>query len=123
MGTVYVPPGWPDRVHPPGAPGWEQTATEFLLDCCPADYRGYAVLRRHPVVLAGFAAAYVEGQLTASRTGLAQVRVRLADHVSPEVVEAAAAAWHQETARLTRTRRAVALVEESLRGRVFVPRL
>ena len=47
--TIYTPPGWPERVRPPGAPDWEVTATEFLLDCCPADYRRYQLLRRHPV--------------------------------------------------------------------------
>ena len=52
---LYVPPGWPSRVRPPGAPDWEVTAVEFLLDCCPSDYRGYPVLRRHPAVLARFA--------------------------------------------------------------------
>lgn len=120
---VWVPPGWPESVHPPGAPGWEVTATEFLLDCCPADYRRYAVLRRHPVVLARFATEYVEGQLASSRSGLSQVRVALAQHVAPEVVESAASAWQEQTAQLVRTRRAVSLVEEALRGRVFVARL
>ncbi len=120
---VYVPPGWPDAVRPPGAPGWEATAAEFLLDCCPPDYRAYPVLRRHPVVLARFATEHVEGQLAANRAGLSGLRVALTGQVAPEVVEAAATAWQEQTARLVRTRRAVGLVEESLRGRVFVARL
>ena len=62
VSTGYVPPGWPERVRPPGAPDWELTATEFLLDCCPADYRRYRLLRRHPVVLARFAAVFVGAQ-------------------------------------------------------------
>ncbi|RCK71342.1 hypothetical protein DT076_02650 [Desertihabitans brevis] len=124
MGTAgYAPPGWPEQVRPPGVPGWETTATAFLLDACPPDYRGYPVLRRHPVVLAAFAVQYVEGQLAASRDGLARVRVRLADQVAVEVVQAAAESWQRETARLVRTRRAVLLVEEALRGRLFAPRM
>jgi hypothetical protein len=43
--------------------------------------------------------------------------------VDPTIVEAAAQAWLEQGARLTRTRRAVSLLEEALRGRVFVPKL
>ncbi len=120
---VYTPPGWPARVRPPGTPDWESTAAAFLLDCCPADYRGYPVLRRHPVVLARFAAEFVESQVRASADGLAGVRTSLADQVAPEVVQAAADAWAEQGARLIRLRREVALVEEALRGRVFVRKL
>lgn len=119
----YVPPGWPERVRPPGSPDWEQTASAFLLDCCPSDYRGYQVLRRHPVVLARFAAEFVESQVRASREGLAGVRTSLADHVAPEVVQAAVDAWEEQEARLARIRREVNLVEQSLRGAVFVRKL
>ena len=40
-----------------------------------------------------------------------------------EVVQAAVEAWEEQSARLQRIRREVALVEEALRGRVFVQRL
>ncbi len=120
---IYVPPGWPDAVRPPGAPDWEATATAFLLDCCPADYRSHLVLRRHPVVLARFAAEFVEGQIRASKDGLAGVRSSLVDYVSSDVVQSAADAWQEELARLVRVRRAIALIEESLRGKVFIRRL
>ncbi len=120
---IYTPPGWPDRVRPPGAPGWELTAIVFLLDCCPADFRAYPVLRNHPVVLARFAAQFVEGQYHSAQEGLAGVRVSLSDYVSAEVVQSAAEAWLEQTAQLVRLRRAVALVEEALRGKVFIRRL
>ncbi|WP_347347331.1 hypothetical protein [Nigerium sp.] len=119
----YVPPGWPVQVRPPGAPRWEETAAEFLLDCCPADFRGYAVLRRHPVVLARFAAECVAAQVRSCEAGLSEVRVSLGDMVSPEVVEAATLAWQEQGAALKRRQREVALVEEVLRGRVFVRKL
>ncbi len=120
---AYTPPGWPARVRPPNTPDWEVTAAAFLLDCCPSDYRAYPVLRRHPVVLARFAAEFVESQVRASADGLAGVRTSLADHVAPEVVQYAAEAWAEQGARLVRLRREVGLVEEALRGKVFVRKL
>jgi hypothetical protein len=121
--SAYAPPGWPSQVHPPGAPGWEATAITYLLDCCPADFRAYRVLRNHPIVLAQFALHFVNGQQEASDRGLADVRTSLSEYVGPDIVEAAAQAWLEQGARLVRTRRAVALLEEALRGRVFVPKL
>lgn len=123
MERAYAPPGWPTRVRPPGCTDWEVSATAFLFDCCPADYRGYPVLRRHPVVLAGFAGAFVEAQVAASTDALRAVRRDLAGVVGPEVVQAAVDAWEEQAARLQRTLREVRLVDEALRGRVFVPRL
>jgi hypothetical protein len=120
---VYVPPGWPEQVRPPGAPDWEATAIAFLLDCCPADFRAYPVLRRHPVVLARFAVQFVAGQYDATQDGLAGVRTSLAGYVEPEVIASATEAWLEQSGRLVRARRAVTLVEEALRGRVFVRRL
>lgn len=121
--AAYAPPGWPSQVRPPGAPGWEATAIAYLLDCCPADFRAYRVLRNHPIVLAQFAMHFVNGQQEASERGLADVRTSLRDYIEPEVVEAATQAWLEQGARLVRTRRAVALIDESLRGRVFVRKL
>ena len=121
--TAYAPPGWPDGVLPPGAPDWQASAVAFLFDCCPADFRAYPVLRRHPVVLARFAVHFVAGQVRASTEGLAGIRTSLQTQVGAEVVEAAAQAWLEQSARLTRTQRAVGLVEEALRGQVFRPRL
>lgn len=121
--ALYVPAGWPDAVQPSGTDEWEASATAFLLDCCPSDYRAYAVLRRHPVVLARFAAEFVESQLRACREGLGEARASLGDLVSPEVVEAATQAWLEQEAALRRRRREVALVEEALRGKVFIRKL
>ena len=121
--ALYVPAGWPDAVDPPGTEGWEPSATAFLLDCCPADYRGYAVLRRHPVVLARFAAEFVESQVRTCREGLGEARASLGEVVAPEVVEAATQAWLEQGAALRRRRREVALVEEALRGKVFIQKM
>lgn len=121
--TAFAPAGWPDGVRPPGAPDWEDGAVAYLFDCCPADFRAYPVLRRHPVVLARFASHFVAGQARAAQEGLAEVRTSLQGLVGVEVVESAAQAWLEQSARLVRTARAVGLVEEALRGQVFRPRL
>ena len=121
--SIYVPPGWPCQVRPPGAPDWEVTATAYLFDCCPPDFRGYPVLRRHPIVLARFAAQFVDGQYTSAQEGLAGVRTSLGEYVGADVLGSAVEAWLEQEAVLARTRRAVLLVEEALRGRVFVRKL
>lgn len=123
MTALVTPPGWPAPVRPPGAPGWERTATAWLLDISPPEFRGYPVLRRHPVVLARFAALHVEAGQTAVRKGLGEARAVLRDVVDGDTVEAAVLVWQAEEARLVAERRAVGLVEEALRGRRFVARL
>lgn len=121
--AIYVPPGWPSRVLPPAAHDWEATAVEFLLDCCPADYRAYPVLRRHPVVLARFAAEFVESQIRASKDTLGELRSSLHGHVPPDVVQTATEVCLEQGAALVRLRRSVALVEETLRGKIFLRQL
>jgi len=123
VGELVVPPGWPAGVQPAGAPGWERSAVAWLFDLCPPDYRAHDVLRRHPVVLARFAAHHVMAAVEAARHGLASARADFADLVPPEAVEGAVAAYEREGARLAATARAVALVEEALRGRRFTRRL
>ena len=120
---VYVPPGWPEDVQPPDTPDWEKSAVAFLLDCCPSDYRAHAVLQRHPVVLARLAAEFVESQIRASREALGGARSGLGDYVSADVLDRTVDVVQSELARLTRVRRAVMLLEEALRGRVFIRRL
>jgi hypothetical protein len=118
--SPYVPAGWPAQVRPPGTPGWQRTATAFLLDCCPPEFRAYPVLRRHPVVLARFAARYVAGQCTTAQDGVAEIRTGLPRSVPPQVVTEAVEAWLEQGAHLLRVRRAVGLVEDALRGREFI---
>lgn len=122
-GPGFLPAGWPSGVLPPGVEDWEQSATAFLLDCCPADFRGYPVLRRHPVVLAQFAAQFLESQVRASEEGLARARLSLRDQVEPQVVEEAVRTWQEELVRLRAVREGIGLVDDALRGMAFVPRL
>jgi hypothetical protein len=123
MTALVSPPGWPRRVRPPGAPDWERSATAWLLDLCPPEFRSYPVLRRHDVVLARFAVLHVEACQAAVRRGLSEARAELRDVTDQDTVEAAVQTWHAEAARLSAERRAVGLVEEALRGRRFVARL
>lgn len=121
--TAYAPPGWPRDVRPPGAPEWEETATRWLLDLCPPEYRAYPALRRHPVVLARFGVLHVDACLDGVRRGLGDARADLRELVSADVIEIAIETWLAEEARLVGVRRAVGLVEDGLRGRRFVPGL
>src|SRR3954451_5210048 len=111
MNRPALPAGWPREVQPPGAPDWQHSAVAWLFDQCPADYRRYDVLRRHPLVLARFAATALDAALAAADAGLRTVRVELRERVAPDVVEAAAAAYEQERHRLRGCRHAVDLVE------------
>ncbi len=118
-----VPPGWPERVLPPQAPDWERSAVGWLFDLCPAEYRLHDVLRKHPVVLARFAAGHVESAVEAARNGIRTARADLRTVVPLEVVEAALAAYEREGRRLVAVGRQVALVDAALRGERHVPRL
>ena len=100
MAQAVAPPGWPAEVRLPGVEGWERSVDPWLLDICPPELRSYAVLRRHTVVLARFAAVHTEATLEASRRALAEVRTSLRDFVQPETVERAVQAWEREIARL-----------------------
>src|SRR4051812_47920216 len=107
MARPALPRGWPAEVRPPGSQEWERSAAAWLFDQCPAEYRQYDVLRRHPLVLARFAATALDAAVTAADAGLRTVRVELRERVAPDVVEAAAAAYEQERHRLRGCRHAV----------------
>ena len=123
MTQAYVPPGWPPQVRPPGAPWWEDTAVGWLLDQCPPDYRTYAGLRRHPVVLARFATMHVEASIAAAQRGIAEARTSLRDVLPTESVEGAVQMWEREAARLLKVRQSVGLIEDAFHGTTFRPRL
>lgn len=121
--TAELPPHWPERVGPPGTPDWELSATSWLYDHVPAEYRAYEVLRRYPVLLVRLAAEQVEASLAAARAGWRTVRSDLRDDLPPEAMEAAMQAYEREGHRLTELGREVAVVSAALRGHRWVPRL
>lgn len=106
---VFVPQGWPEPVQSPGTPGWQSSATDWLLGCCPPEYRDYPVLHRHPGLVARFAADFVEGQIRENR------ELRFDDQ--PSLLDDEA-----EELRLLAIRKSIALVEEALRGKIFIRR-
>ncbi len=121
--TRNLPPGWPAEVRPPGTPEWERSAVAWLLDQVPPDYRRYDVLRKHPVLLARFAADHVSAGLDAARRGWRTLRGEMADQLAPEVIEAAMSAYEREGTRLAEVARAVTVVAAALSGQQWVPRL
>lgn len=108
------PPGWPREVPPPGAEGWQERAVGWLLDHCPAEYRGYPGVRRRPVVLAWLAGYQVDAALQAARRAYSEARADLGPAVGPEVVADTLAVLEAEGARLLALQREVRVVAEAL---------
>ena len=123
MSSRDLPPGWPEEVWPPGAPDWEASATRWLLDQIPPEYRRYDILRRYPVLLARFAGDHVSAALGAARVGWRSLRVDLHDHLPAEALDAAMDAYEREGSRLAAVARSVEMVSAALRGQRWVPRL
>lgn len=121
--TEHVPPGWPDPVLPPGVTEWEQSATSWLLDLCPADFRGYPVLRRHPLGLAWLAYQQVGAQRQALARGLGRIRTDLSRDLPPEALEEMIQTVEHEQARLMAAHRGVELIARALRGERYIPRM
>jgi hypothetical protein len=121
--TGWVPTGWPDGVHPPGSPGFEQTAVSWLLDVVPPDYRLHGVLMRHPIALATLARHHLAACVEGARQGYRSARAELGKDLPPSGLTAVLAAYQAEGRRLVATARAAELVSRALRGETFVPRL
>jgi len=110
-------------VHPPGTPGFEQTAVNWLLDVVPPDYRLHGVLVRHPVALATLARHHLAACVEGARQGYRSARAELGDDLPPGGLAAVLSAYQTEGQRLVATARAVDLVARALRGETFVPQL
>ena len=123
MAADQIPPGWPDGVHPPGSPGFEETAVRWLLDVVPPDYRQHSVLVRHPVALATLARHHVAASVEGARNGYRSARAELGKDLPPDGLAAVLAAYQAEGRRLVATAGAVELVARALRGETFVRQL
>jgi hypothetical protein len=120
---VSAQPGWPPHIPPPDSAGWQVPAVSWLLDHCPADYRGYAGWRRQPVALAWVATRHLDAQLAAMRQAYREARVELRDQVSAEGLAQILSDLEAEGVRLLATRRSAGLVYDALKGGRYVPRL
>lgn len=118
-----LPPGWPQGVRPPGAPHWERSAINWLLDHCPPDYRAYPVFTRHPLVLALVSLQHLRAALDGCRRAQSTARADLRGAAAPEVIEEVLEALSAEEARLVAAGRAADLLLRALRGERYVPRL
>ena len=110
-------------MHPPGSPGFEQTAVSWLLDVVPPDYRLHGVLVRHPVALAALARHHLAACVEGARQGYRSARAELGKDLPPGGLAAVLAAYQAEGRRLVATARAAELVSRALRGETFVPQL
>jgi hypothetical protein len=119
----YVPTGWPDGVHPPGSPGFEQSAVAWLLEVVPSDYRLHGVLVRHPVALAALARHHLAACVEGARQGYRCARAELGKDLPPSGLTAVLAAYQAEGRRLVATARGAELVSRALHGETFVPQL
>lgn len=120
MSRPWTPPGWPPEVAPPGSEDFPRTARGWLLDHGPAEFRGYEVLRRHPVLLARLAADQLAGAVQGCRDGYRTARAELRDAVSPEAVEQLLDVYQREGRRLAAAERAARLLGRALAGESFV---
>jgi hypothetical protein len=121
--ATYVPTGWPDGVHPPGSPGFEQTAVSWLLDVVPPDYRLHGILVRHPVALAALARHHLAACVEGARQGYRTARAELGKDLPPSGLVAVLEAYRAEGRRLVAAAKAADLVSRALRGETFVPQL
>lgn len=95
----------------------------WLLDHCPADYRGYAGWRKYPVALAWVAVRHIDAQLEAMRQAYREVRTDLGDLVSTEALTEIQSDLEAEGLRLRASARGAALLYDALEGKRYVPRL
>jgi hypothetical protein len=121
--TVYLPPGWPTGVHPPGSEEFERTAVAWLLDVVPPDYRLHGVLQRHPLALAALARHHLAACVEGARQGYRTARTELGDVLPVSGLDAVLEAYRSEGRHLVTMEHAAGLVERALRGEVFTPRL
>jgi hypothetical protein len=119
----YVPTGWPEGVHPPGSPGFEQTAVSWLLDVVPPDYRLHGILVRHPAALAALARHHLAACVEGARQGYRCARAELGKDLPPSGLAAVLEAYQVEGRRLVAAATAAELVSRALQGETFVPQL
>jgi hypothetical protein len=121
--AAFLPTGWPDGVHPPGSPGFEQTAVSWLLDQVPPDYRLHGVLVRHPVALAALARHHLAACIEGARQGYRCARAELGSDLPPGGLAAVLSAYQSEGKRLVAAATAAELISRALRGEDFVAQL
>jgi hypothetical protein len=118
MVDVYLPPGWPEAVAPPGSEHFESSAVNYLLDLIP-EYGRHPTVVRFPVILASIARHTLGGAVEGARQGYRTARTELGEAAPPHAVDATLRAYRDEGRRLAAAVVAVGLVERALRGERF----
>lgn len=86
----------------------------WLLDQAPPEFRGYPVLRRHPLVLAWLTGQHVAAGRTATQRAVSTARADLTEGLPPGAVEDVVAVLDHELARFARLHREVRLVWQAV---------
>lgn len=110
------PPGWPRALVPPEHDAFEERAVAWLLDSGPAELRQSA-LRRHPLALACYLRAHVDGAVQGARQAYGRARTELGPALEPAALDEALQAIAAEGARLVALQREIDLVVGALRTR------
>jgi hypothetical protein len=109
-----TPPGWPPQVLPPDEPGWVHSATSWLLDILPPDYRAHSEIVAMPRVLAWMAATHVEHYEAATQRGYRSAAVDLRGFVAPESNKQVLDVYQAEKQRWATVREGIRAVRRAL---------
>jgi hypothetical protein len=93
---------------------WTDRAALWLFDHSPAEYRQYAFLRRHPLILAWLVRQNNEALTHAARRSYSTARAELAPLVSPLVIAQLLATLERDGARLLALQREADLVWDAM---------
>lgn len=116
----HAPPGWPQHLPGPGAPGWQDEAVTWLFDHGPADWRVGTGWRKHPAALAWAVREHLRAQLSAARTAWVDLP---AEQPTPEQEQVLREALTGAGPQVAADVRSAELLYEALRGTRFIPRL
>ncbi|MFI6900561.1 hypothetical protein ACIBKY_04830 [Nonomuraea sp. NPDC050394] len=110
-----LPDGWPPDVPVPGADGWPDKATGWLLEAMPPGYRAHrAVLATHPLQLARSAHGHTVRARDAVQESYRGAAVALRDQIPPEAITQVLEVHRAELARLSALQQAIEHVGQAL---------
>ena len=116
-----IPAGWPAEVLAPGQDGWIESATKWLLDLLPGDFRSYEVFRRYPVLLARLAFSVIEGNLAATRKAWSAARISEQEFMPPQAIAEAIEQLERVGVNFGKQGREVKLVLTELERSIRLP--
>lgn len=115
--VVIAPRGWPEKVPPPGAEGWQERAVAWLLDRAAPGWRRYTDFwRAHPQLLARLVLQERWAVVPELRRGYSTTRVDFKDQLEPHQVEQILEWYATEGPRAVAEARQVQLVCDALHG-------